>query len=288
MRKAICLALVGMLFCTTVASQNVTANQNQQIINVNVPTIEKKVYVDRYRTVYLDKPRKARKLSAPVQLLGYLWVYPEDIGNFSNVPVEVLLNINNTKPYGRDNWRMPTPDELSILENYAEQIGLGDGIYLATDHRNGILRLVATDNVDYSKCVRIGGTYWAKCNFGTSQEEGAGRPLTYQEAVDKAPEGYRLPTEDEAKNLIYSGEVRFGSGSRNFMTGTQNIIFPFTDEKHEQGRYWVQGGKIIWFEIHWGTFANPSGWGTHQELVRNAPELISGSGAANVKYVLDR
>lgn len=61
-----------MLFCSTAVAQNVTANQNQQVINVNVPAIEKKVYVEKYRTVYVEKPRVARKLDAPVKLLGFL------------------------------------------------------------------------------------------------------------------------------------------------------------------------------------------------------------------------
>ncbi len=288
MRKAICLTIVGMMLCATGVAQSVTANQNQQIINVNVPTIEKKVYVDRYRTVYVDKPRKAHKLSAPVQLLGYLWVYPEDIGDFSSVPIEVLLNINKNRPYGRDNWRMPTPDELSILENNADQIGLGDGIYLATDHRNGILRLVATD-IDYSNAVRIGNTYWAKCNFGTAIETETGRPLSYQEAVDKAPQGYRLPTEEEALNLIYSGEVLFGGsfGGRIYddyyvSSKGHTLRFPFTEtstynsyQSYYYGYYWVQGGKVIF----WGYGA----WG-----YREGPKLISGGNTAHARYVLDK
>lgn len=285
-----------MLFCATAVAQNVTANQNQQIINVNVPTIEKKVYVEKYRTVYVEKPRVARKLDAPVKLLGFLWVYPEDIGNFNNVPVDVLLNINSTKPYGRSDWRMPTPDELSILENNADAIGLGDGIYLATDHRNGILRLVATENVDYSKCARIGDTYWSKCNFGTIQENNAGRPLTYQEAIDKAPAGYRLPTEDEALNLIYSGEAWFGNEQYYFSSVNGTIRFPYTetltnrdgDKTGERGKYWVQGNKCITFEYRWGLYANQWGIPTERRLNKEAPQIEECGGTAHVKYVLDK
>ena len=291
MKKVLLLTILGMIFCVNCFAQNVTANQNQQIINVNVPAIEKTVYVDRYRTVYVEKPRKARKLSEPVQLLGYLWVYPEDIGNFKNVPVEVLLNINNTKPYGRDNWRMPTPDELAILESNADQIGLGDGIYLATDHRNGILRLVATD-IDYSRVVRIGTTYWEKCNYGAIEETSAGRPLSYQEAVQKAPKGYRLPTEEEALNLIYSGKVAA------YATGMQecswaSILFPTTDVwsygrgwKHV-GYYWIQGGMIISLCI---IEDNGKFYQEKYEII-NSSEIIASNSSNNkmrVKYVLEK
>lgn len=123
--------------------------QNQQNININLPVIEKKVYIERYRTVYVDRPqpkRIAKKLSAPVLLHGFLWVYPEDIGNFKRQAdaLEIIRNINNQTPYGRNNWRIPTPGELAVLEANAEKIGLGDDIYLATDHANGVLRMVST------------------------------------------------------------------------------------------------------------------------------------------------
>lgn len=129
--------------------QNVNIQQNQQNVNINVPVIEKKVYVDRYRTIYVDKPtpkRVARKLSTPVLLQGYLWVYTEDIGNFKRQvdAYEVIRNINARNPYGRNNWRIPTSGELALLEQNADLIGLGDGIYLATDHANGVLRMVST------------------------------------------------------------------------------------------------------------------------------------------------
>lgn len=123
--------------------------QNQQNVNINVPVIEKKVYIDRYRTVYVDRPqpkRVAKKLAAPICLYGYLWVYTEDIGNFKTQSdaLEVIRNINAQAPFGRDTWRIPSSAELSVLEQNAEKIGLGEDIYLAEDHRNGVLRMVST------------------------------------------------------------------------------------------------------------------------------------------------
>lgn len=138
---------IFILFGNNCFGQDVTVQQNQQNVNINLPVIEKTVYVDRYRTVYVDKPlpkRVAKKLSAPIQLLGYLWIYTEDIGNFKQPPYDVIKNINVQNPYGRNNWRIPTPDELAVMENNADDVGLGDDIYLATDHSNGVLRLVST------------------------------------------------------------------------------------------------------------------------------------------------
>lgn len=127
-------------------NQNVNNNTNTVIIQ-NQPVIEKQVYVERYRTVYVDRPqpkRVARRLSAPICLLDYLWVYPEDLGTYETGPTSIIAHINSQGRYGRNDWRVPTPDELRLMENYADKCGLGDDIYLATDHRNGILRLVST------------------------------------------------------------------------------------------------------------------------------------------------
>ena len=129
-------------------NQNVI-QQNQQNVNINVPVIEKKVYIDRYRTVYVDRPqpkRVARKLSTPICLHGYLWVYTEDIGNFKKQSdaLEIIRQINVQAPFDRDTWRIPTSAELTVMEQNADLLGLGEDIYLATDHRNGVLRMVST------------------------------------------------------------------------------------------------------------------------------------------------
>ena len=102
------------------------------------------------QTIYVEKPqpkRLARKLAEPVQLLGYLWVYPEDLGNFKQQPIGIIENINTQNMYGRDNWRIPSPDELAVLENNAETIGLGEDTYMATDQNSGILRLVSSGEI---------------------------------------------------------------------------------------------------------------------------------------------
>lgn len=130
------------------ANQNINQNVNQNTVVINnQPVIEKKEYIIKYRPVYIDKPqpkRTARRLSAPVCLLNYLWVYPEDLGSYANGPSDIIAQINRQGMYGRNNWRVPTDDELRLLENYADKCGLGDDIYLSTSHRNGILRLVSS------------------------------------------------------------------------------------------------------------------------------------------------
>lgn len=127
---------------------NQLSNQNTIIIN-NQPVIEKVKYIEKYRTVYVDRPqpkRYARRLSAPICLLQSLWVYCEDLGDYKNHrdANEVIRMLNERGAYGRNDWRIPTSSELSLMENYADAVGLGDDIYLAIDHSNGVLRPVST------------------------------------------------------------------------------------------------------------------------------------------------
>ncbi len=192
-------------------TQNAVIQQNQQNVNINLPVIEKPVYVERYRTIYINKPRVARRLEEPVQLLGYLWVYPEDLGDFKQVPKSVIENINARTPYGRNDWRIPTPDELAVLEANAEAIGLGDNIYLATDHRNGVLRLVSTssgtsqkrENEDNTEdYIPFLGVKWATKNVGASNPLKEGYMCEYEDIQEfTPPAGWRLPTISEMKML---------------------------------------------------------------------------------------
>lgn len=198
-------------FCQVHQQNNQTViQQNQQNVNIYLPVIEKKVYIERYRTVYVEKPRVARKLNEPIQLLGYLWVYPEDLGNFKSVPLSVIANLNSQSPYGRNNWRIPTPDELAVLEANADKVGLGDDIYLATDHRNGVLRLVSTGEAAGGKAAQAydtgvtiyAGTKWADKNYGAANPMQVGYEYDYTDMQSFTPPlGWRLPTISELKRL---------------------------------------------------------------------------------------
>jgi uncharacterized protein (TIGR02145 family) len=164
-----------------------------------------------------------------------LWVYTEDIGNFKQPPLDVIRSINAQNMYGRDNWRIPTPDELAVLENNADKVGLGDDIYLATDHANGILRLVSTNETKKDKAVRLGegvlinGVTWAKQNVGANNSNPKGREFTFSQALNACPDGWRLPKPKEFNNLINSGKADFGKNGNN------ELFFPYT--RVSEGNY---------------------------------------------------
>lgn len=275
----------------TTHSQTYTVNQQSQQVNINVPVIEKPVYIERYRTVYVNKPRKARKLSEPVMLLGYLWVYPEDLGSFKQVPTSVIKSINAQRPYGCNSWRIPTPDELAVLEANAERIGLGDDIYLATDHCNGTLRLVAIDG-EHEDCVKVGNTYWHKKNLGAEQTTEVGSIVSYEEAVKFCPAGYRLPTRAEYEELLVTGEAAFEKVRDNSRAA---LFFPAVYHEGHTGdmaRYPLYRYDAAYFILgnrSYIEFSHYKSVGTWGETKVCEPKISKGSlYEGMVRYVLDK
>ncbi|MBR0170262.1 MAG: hypothetical protein IJQ14_05400 [Bacteroidales bacterium] len=152
MKRLCILTIMICLFNTILAQTNNNVNYNNNNNNIiinNQPVIEKVHYIEKYRTVYVDRPqpkRHARKLSSPVCLLSTIWVYTEDLGDFRSLSDanEIVNHLNARGACGRNDWRIPTSAELTVMEQNADKVGLGDGIYIATSHSNGILRPVST------------------------------------------------------------------------------------------------------------------------------------------------
>lgn len=203
--KRIIIITIFIASCTICFAQNYNIQQNQQNVNINVPVIEKTVYVDRYRTVYVEKPRTDRKLSGPVLLLGYLCVFPEDIGDYQSHPTEIINAVNRQNLYGRNTWRIPTHDELMLMEANADQLGMGDHIYMATSHANGHLRLVSTEsNISHEDGYVVGNIMWSDKNFGADTITDFGMEVDSREFSENmlCHVGWRLPTKQEFKMLI--------------------------------------------------------------------------------------
>ncbi|MDR2963529.1 MAG: DUF1566 domain-containing protein [Bacteroidales bacterium] len=60
-----------------------------------------------------------------ITLMGYLYVFPEDLGHFYAYPAAAVNAINKRGTYGINTWRLPTHDELKILDQNAQKINLG-------------------------------------------------------------------------------------------------------------------------------------------------------------------
>ena len=54
-------------------------------------------------------------------LMGWLYVYPENIGTFRNAPIGVIEGINNQNMYGYSDWRLPTKEELDVIGSNASK-----------------------------------------------------------------------------------------------------------------------------------------------------------------------
>ncbi|MDR1553285.1 MAG: DUF1566 domain-containing protein [Prevotellaceae bacterium] len=58
-----------------------------------------------------------------VKLLGYLYVYPEDLGKLTHgEAMEMCKNMNAANSYGFNNWRLPTRNELKVIMNNASKV----------------------------------------------------------------------------------------------------------------------------------------------------------------------
>ena len=253
-----------------------------------LPTIDKTHYIGKFRlkgayssTTLPEK--KAEKMQQPIELLGYLLVYNEDIGYFNNHPDGLISNLNEQRKFGRDNWRIPTPDELCVMEDNADKLGMGSDIYMCTDYANGTLRLVSTEG-DYHNLIKVGDTYWMKTNLGANTPEEAGSLVTYEDAVRFCPKGYRLPTKQELDELIVSGKACFG-GIYGANKNSYLLYFPYVNKFFtytdylmgrgydiSEGLYWGIGGKFLYFNSD-----------------KEKPKIESSNGnTCAVRYVLDK
>ena len=252
-------------------NNNVNTNLNTVIIN-NQPVIEKVKYIEKYRTVYRDRPqpkRLARKLSSPVCLLGTIWVYTEDLGDFRSLSDanEIVKHLNARGACGRNDWRIPTSAELTVMEQYADKVGLGDGIYIATSHSNGILRPVSTGQsiaeqnqaadarrrqqeneerqfrnakniqtniINSGQGMRDGsGLIWAATNVGASTSYSNGTIHSSYTGSNK----WRLPSSAELRSIVNKATV-----TKRPDAGYLKTIYTYNGITLVQGRYLTSDG----------------------------------------------
>ena len=87
-------------------------------------------------------------------ILGYLQVYPEDLGSFAGRPKTVIAAINRQKLYDYGDWRLPTNEELSLMATARAKLGMGSiNGYMSQENADSggmrIVRLVRSE--DYSE-----------------------------------------------------------------------------------------------------------------------------------------
>ena len=136
-------------------------------------------------------------------VLGYLKVYPNELGIFPKKPTDVIEQINNQHLYDYDTWRIPTDEELALLRanNY-----LGSGVYMSTSTSkvSGIVLLVTDAKETYTQRIEREAKEQAARieaeRMATAERE---RLAAEKTAAEKAAteEKARLAAEKEAARL---------------------------------------------------------------------------------------
>ena len=103
------------------------------------------------------KPEKTEEVKDTIRkrteveiVLGYLKVYPNELGVFPNAPTTVIAQINRQHLYDYDSWRIPTTEELALLRANG-YVSDEDYITASKAKSSGIVLLVTDENETYTQ-----------------------------------------------------------------------------------------------------------------------------------------
>lgn len=102
-------------------------------------------------TTKITEDNSKRERTDVVVLEGFLKLYPEDLGEFSSNPTQLIKQINQQERYGYSSWRLPTQEELDLTRSNGY---LSGNKYMTREDPSGVLMLVTTEKqkkqkVDY-------------------------------------------------------------------------------------------------------------------------------------------
>ncbi len=131
---------------------------------------------------------RAQMPTTVVTLLGFLHVYPGELGEFPSMPSTVIAQLNQQGMHGYNDWRVPTAEELALMKANAAQIGLGAGNYMTSDGtRSGIVRLVTTgQTVAAKEAARIAEAARLEAERQRQAEEARIRVAEQQRQAEEA------------------------------------------------------------------------------------------------------
>ena len=92
-------------------------------------------------TTKITEDNSKRERTDVVVLEGFLKLYPEDLGEFSSNPTQLIKQINQQKRYGYNSWRLPTQEELDLTRSNGY---LSGNKYMTKEDPSGVLMLVTT------------------------------------------------------------------------------------------------------------------------------------------------
>ena len=107
----------------------------------NIDNNGKASVLPKNMTTKITEDNSKRERTDVVVLEGFLKLYPEDLGEFSREPNQLIKQINQQKRYGYNSWRLPTQDELDLIRSNGY---LSGNKYMTKEDPSGVLMLVTT------------------------------------------------------------------------------------------------------------------------------------------------
>lgn len=165
-------------------------------------------------------------------ILGYLHVYPEDIGIFNSNPTSVIKAVNDQGLHGYGDWRLPTDEELSLMMTQKEALGISNiDNYMSTNNASsGMKRLV--------RLVTTGKTIIQLREEKRQQEEEAAvRRKKEEEQRAEAQKIAKQRELEEIKRTYVDLGLPSGTLWKKYTEGTGNV-----DDRTNSGYYSYQEG----------------------------------------------
>ena len=138
-----------------------------------------------------NKSPRIYRRSSVYTLLGYLHLFPSELGAFEAEPSDVIRRINEGEQYGYNTWRIPTEEEITIIKanGYADP----NEKYMTQENRRGRVLLVT----DQEKAEVINKREAER----QKRESEARAHREYQEKQKRIAEAQRLKDEEVQRRI---------------------------------------------------------------------------------------
>lgn len=190
-------------------------------------------------------PPQPKQPSEPYVIYGYLKVFPNDLGTFSEQPKQVIARINQSQQYGYGTWRLPTNEELALMQ--ANNVLGASGSYMTKENEKGIVRLVTDKEKGETISIPDGyvdlglksGTLWKSQNESNY--------YAYYPALSKF--GKQIPSKKQWDELRTSCTWTWKGNGYSIVGPNDNTIFlPTTGGRRSDGTIWdYQSGYTTYY-----------------------------------------
>lgn len=175
-----------------------------------------------------------------ITLYGYLHVFPNDIGTFDSAPQNIIDKINEGEQYDYCTWRIPTKEELSLLQSN-NIITSGETYISSNGSIAGKVRLV-TDN---TKCSQIKAIEKEKQKLAAEREQIKTEQYLMMKSKGVINGKFSINEDDT---------IWFSKG--NLQYNTSSDTWSFAENQWDYNISSINNTMIDLY--HWGTGNNPT------------------------------